>query len=158
MCACVFTAAGGNNVIESQSRIAHMCWSLRRGRWTKHPFIAAVTAVRREKLFTRVSMPFTTLSSHFFPPPSLPLICFLSLSLQEWVSNAPTGYHWYGARNRDDQTLWTCQQICQQHQQAAGCSGGEWGEIKKEMMLQLSKMFPFLTCVGTVLLILVFPF
>lgn len=35
MCACVFTAAGGNNVIESQSRIAHMCWSPQKGEANK---------------------------------------------------------------------------------------------------------------------------
>lgn len=60
----------------------------------------------------------------------------LSLSVQERVSNITTGYHWYGARHWDDQTLWTRQQICQQHQQAAGCSRGERGETeKKEIIL-----------------------
>lgn len=57
---------------------------------------------------------------------------------QERISNTTTGYHWYGARNRDDQALWTCQQICQQHQQATGRSGGERGEVEHEEMLQLS--------------------
>lgn len=147
---CVCVDSGGVVMwFESQSRIAHMCWSPQRGRrWTKHPFIAAVTAVRREKLFTRGFMLFTTLSSLTLSGPSAPssscpaftrLIpdhLSLSLSLQERVSNITTGYHWYGARHWDDQTLWTRQQICQQHQQAAGCSRGERGETeKKEIIL-----------------------
>lgn len=85
-------------------------------------------------------LPHCHLTPSVFSSPSLPtfpsfthlISAHLSLSLslfQEWISNTTTGYHWYGARNWDDQTLWTCQQICQQHQQATGCSGGERGEI-----------------------------
>lgn len=71
---CVCVDSGGVVMwFESQSRIAHMCWSPQRGRrWTKHPFIAAVTAVRREKLFTRGFMLFTTLSSLTLSGPSAP--------------------------------------------------------------------------------------
>lgn len=66
---------------------------------------------------------------------------------QERVSNTPTGYHWHGARDRDDQALWTRQQVCQQHQQAAGRSGGERGELKlkpKEEMLHDVSSFCFI--------------
>ena len=49
---------------------------------------------------------------------------FVFWLFQEPLSNTAPSYYWHGFSNRDDKTLWTCKQICEQHQQA----NGGWGK------------------------------
>lgn len=140
---CVFVCADSSRVVmwfESQNRIAHICWSPPRGKVNKafiHGHCHCSEGENCSHGFPGY-LPHChlTLCFHFSPSFSpLPTWFLPTLSLKEWISNITTGHHWHGARNWDDQTLWACQQVCQQHQQTTGCSGGEWGENETGTLL-----------------------